>query len=211
MSKQNYIVYDFETGGLNPKVNAVTEVAMISIDGEKLEEIDRYTTFIQPYGDLGYDQRALDITGITMDMINSGKDAKTVVKEMSDFIVNTGKGRGKKPILCGHKIVTFDNLFAEVLFKTHRKDFYSLINNEVYIDTMWWSRMRSPIDEDEHGKHALSAACNRAGIELTDGHRAMNDTASNSLLVVEYLKSLRGAGGATEIVPKHIFRDHFKF
>lgn len=210
-TKINYIVYDLETGGLSSETNAITEVAFIAIDGETLEETGRYTTFVQPYGDLGYDQRALDITGVTMDMINSGKEAKLVVKEIIDFISGQGKGRGKKPILCGHNIIAFDNKFMSRLFKEHRKDFDKIHNTAQYIDSMWWSRMKSPIDEDDHGKHALPAACNRAGIELTDGHRAMTDTASNALLVISYLKSLRGAGGAAVVAPKHEYREHFNF
>jgi len=206
----NYIVYDLETGGFNPKTEAITEIAMIAINGKTLEEIGRYESFIRPYGGLGYNQQALNVTGITMDMINSGKDSKVVAKEVTDFIKSTGAGLNKRPILCGHNIKKFDNPFLSDFLKLHRKDLWKIINDEI-IDTMWWSRMKTPEDSDEFGKHNLSDACNREGVEVIDAHRAMNDTAANAALVVSYLKHLRGTGEAVERVDKHSYRETFKF
>lgn len=209
--KINYVVYDLETGGFNSEEEAITEIAMIAIDGETLEEIERYTTFIKPYGNLNYTDQALKSTGITMEMINSGKDPKIVVKEVSEFLQRQGTAMNKKPILCGHNIIKFDNSFLVKLFSLHRRDLYSLINKDMFFDTMWISRMRSPFDEDEFGKHSLSNACSREGIEVIDAHRAMNDTAANASLVVSYLRYLRGVGSSVEREKKHNYRDTFKF
>ena len=206
----NYIVYDLETGGFSKEKHAITEIAMIAINGRTLEEIGRYESFIRPYASLGYDQQALNVTGITMEMINSGKDAKVVAKEVSDFIKDTGTGMNKKPILCGHNIKKFDNPFLSDFLKFHKKDLWKLINTEI-MDTMWWSRMKTPFDDDEFGKHNLPDACSRQGIEVIDAHRAMNDTAANASLVIAYLKSLRGAGESVDRVEKHNYRDTFKF
>lgn len=209
--KINYIVYDLETGGFSSEKVAITEIALIAIDGQTLEEIERYTTFIQPYGDLGYDQQALDVTGITMDMINSGKDAKVVAKEVAEFIVRQGTGMNKKPILCGHNIIKFDNPFLVKFLGLHRKDLMKLVNKDVFFDTMWWSRMRTPFDSDEFGKHNLTDACNRDGVEIIDAHRALADTTANTQLVVSYLKHLRGTGTAAVQAQKHEYREEFKF
>lgn len=209
--KINYIVYDLETGGFSAEKNAITEIALISIDGQSLEETGRYTTFIQPYLDLGYDKQALDVTGINMDMIMSGKEAKQVAKEVSEFIVSQGTAMNKKPILCGHNIIKFDNPFLAKLLTVVRKDLYNIINKDCILDTMWWSRMRTPVDEDDFGKHNLGDACKREGIEIIDAHRAMQDTAANARLVVSYLKHLRGSGEAISQVQTHEYRETFKF
>src|SRR5690554_1161596 len=222
--RQNYIVYDLETGGFDCKRVAITEIALIAIDGFTLEETERYTTFIKPYSvteisedgvktekKLEYDSQALQVTGITMDMIMSGKESKDVVREVSDFMKRHGTGARKKPILCGHNIIDFDNPFLQVLFKSQKKELEKFINPKHYIDTMWWSRMKTPKDKDQYGTHKLSDACSRQGIELVDAHRAMNDTAANSRLVVSYLKSLRGEGVVVEQEEKHSYTRNFKF
>lgn len=206
----NYIVYDLETGGFNSEKEAITEIALIAINGRTLKEQGRYTTFIKPYGNLGYSQQALDVTGITMDMINSGKDAKVVAKEVADFIKAQGTGLNKKPILCGHNIKKFDNPFLSKLLGLYKKDLWKLINAEI-MDTMWWSRMRTPFDSDDFGKHSLPDACSRDGVEVIDAHRAMNDTAANAALVIKYLQHLRGTGTSVEKVEKHNYRESFKF
>jgi DNA polymerase III alpha subunit (gram-positive type) len=209
--KINYVVYDLETGGFDSEKVAITEIAMIAIDGQSLEEIERYTTFIKPYADLGYDQQALKATGITMDMIHSGKDAKVVATEVNDFLKRQGTAMNKKPILCGHNIVKFDNPFLRKLLGLYRKDLDKIINKDMFMDTMWFSRMRMPYDQDDFGKHSLGVACSREGIEVIDAHRAMNDTAANARLVVSYLKHLRGKGENVVKQEKHSYRETFKF
>ena len=206
----NYIVYDLETGGFNEEKEAITEIALISLNGRTLEEQGRYTTFIKPYGGLGYSQSALDVTGITMDMIQSGKDAKIVAKEVSEFIKAQGTGMNKRPILCGHNIKKFDNPFFSKFLALHKKDLYKMINDEI-MDTMWWSRMRTPFDSDAFGKHNLGDACSRHGIEVIDAHRAMADAAANAELVKSFLKHLRGTGESVAKVEKHNYRETFNF
>lgn len=208
----NYIVYDIETGGFGVDKVAITEVALIALNGETLEEIERYETLIQPYGDLGYGKEAEAITGITMDMLMAdGKPAKQVVKEVNDFIVRQGTGRITKPILCGHNIRDFDNPFMIKLFGLYRKDFLKIVSPAV-LDTMWMSRMKTSALTDEFGKHNHTDACARAGVELFDAHRAMPDTAANAELVKSYLKALRGAGEAVVVKKEeHEYREEFKF
>jgi DNA polymerase III epsilon subunit-like protein len=46
------IVYDLETGGLDFKTNAITEIAMVVIDLETLKVEDTFTTIIKPNYDL---------------------------------------------------------------------------------------------------------------------------------------------------------------
>jgi len=206
-NSQNYIVFDFETGGLDSKKHAITEVAMLAIDGESLEEIDRYSSFIQPYSGLEYSQEALDITGITMDMINTGKTAKQVANDMVKFFKATGIGR-KKPILCGHNIIAFDIPFMEVLFTENKKDLYKSINEHEFLDTMWMSRH---IWTDPSMKHNLTVSCEREGVEIIDAHRAINDVAANTELLKSYLKRMRGAGEISTNKDQHNYREDFNF
>lgn len=48
------IVYDLETGGFDPKTNAITEIAMVVIDLDTLKIEDTFNVIIKPHFDLEY-------------------------------------------------------------------------------------------------------------------------------------------------------------
>ena len=52
MIKSDYIVFDVETGGLDETKNPMTQYAAVILDGCTLKEIDRFETFLKPYGGL---------------------------------------------------------------------------------------------------------------------------------------------------------------
>ena len=43
------IVYDLETGGFDPKINAITEIAMVVIDLDTLKIEDTFNVIIKPH------------------------------------------------------------------------------------------------------------------------------------------------------------------
>ena len=65
------IVYDLETGGLNSKTNAVTEIAMVVVDLETLQIEETFSTIIKPM---------LDLEEIESESI---KEAKAIFKAVS--------------------------------------------------------------------------------------------------------------------------------
>ncbi|UXQ88851.1 hypothetical protein [Tenacibaculum phage Larrie] len=48
------VVFDFETGGFDAKVNSVTEIAMVAVDLETLEIVDEMALLLKPRLDLRY-------------------------------------------------------------------------------------------------------------------------------------------------------------
>ena len=59
--------------------------------------------------------------------------------------------------------------------------------------------------------YKLGTCCKAEGVELVDAHRALADTKANALLMVQYLKSLRGTGEAVtaKAFKKSRFRESF--
>lgn len=218
MKVANLIVWDLETGGLDYKVNPIVEIAMIAIDSVTLEEIGRYEAIIAPYNlennvPAIYDQRALAYNGMTMEKINKGKEAKQVANEIIDFCKSVTKpikfGAGL-PIAVGHNIVSFDIPFLTYFLKLFKKE-YSTIFQPMSIDTLLWSRMKWS-EDDSIQNHKLETACSEVGIELIDGHRAMNDVEANAKLVVNFLNNLRSTSSTTEeVVVTKRYRDTFNF
>lgn len=203
MKFENYfITFDIETGGLKAEKNAVTEVAMIATN-HLLEDVSEYESLIKPYGDYTIEEQALKATGMSLELIKTGKEVEEVVGEIAKYLTKHKVGRNK-PILCGHNIAKFDIPFMIEMFRYCKRDFLSLINEDFYIDTMWWGR----IMWNESVNYKLSTCCDNAGVELVDAHRAMSDTRSNKDLVKYFLSNLRTEGSKNN---QKRFRETFQF
>lgn len=137
------IVLDFETGGLDCRDCACTQIAMQAVRLDTWAVLDRYEKYITPYRkqDVGgvpkrkvlktrqeiaeeeegvpmkYEPVALTYSAITMEMLNlMGEDVKQVATDVIEFAKrNTlSKGFQCKPILIGQNI-TFDIGFLQQL------------------------------------------------------------------------------------------------
>ena len=193
------IVYDLETGGLSSTKNAIVEIAAVAIDGLSLQIIDEYESLISPYELVvidkdgkklvspSYDKGAMDAHGIPMSKIEKAPEAKVVVKEFAQFLTKHKVPR-QLPILCGHNIDKFDNKFLDVLFTSCRANLSKFVADDT-IDTLKWAQ-RHFKKPDQVPNHKLGTMCNHFGIELIDGHRAMNDVKANAGLVVSWLKKM---------------------
>lgn len=199
------ITYDLETGGLKPTENAVAEIACFPFQTENLSDLESYNSLIRPYSDVyTYTEGALKANGLTMNKIKSGEDSKKVIGELCEYFTKYKRGRNL-PILAGHNIQKFDNLFLEELFKFHKKDLWKFVNKDFFIDTMWWARLKW----FESSNYKLGTCCDNANIELIDAHRAVNDTIANKDLAKDFIKSLRGNGDS--LITEKRYRDSFEF
>lgn len=207
----NFIVFDFETGGLDSNKNPVTEIALISLEGGNLEIIESYQSLIAKYDDtLFYDPRAEKVSGISEDLIISeGVDIKTVAQQTLQFLKNANtrqeKNAGLKPILVGHN-VAFDIDFLHHLFhyglgKDYQKQMKDVLHGREdrfgnfqpsYIDT--WSVCKPWFQDDkELTDYKLSTVAEKLGVDLNNAHRAMNDVVSTVEVLRRYLINLRSS------------------
>lgn len=215
-----YIIFDFETGGLSSNDNPVTEIAMIAIKGDhSLDEIARYSALVQPYDDkLIYDERALKITNLSHELLI---EEGILFDEMIDGVIkllrtankqNTRNSPGLRPVLVGHN-VGFDINFLHHIFerkfpqdkmlkksgKIKETSFEALLHGRTdhfgnfqpsYVDTwslskMWFGGLK------ELPNFQLSTVVEKAGIEITDAHRAMNDVIATTELFRAVMRNLR--------------------
>lgn len=217
----SFIILDTETGGLNCRVNAVTEIAAIAIKGDTLEKIDLVSTYIQPYGDYTYEDAALKATGITFQDIESGVPVKEAVQELIDLFKKADLygGRGTKPILVAHNSA-FDKGFIVQLFHHCGKmkeleklvygsvDFYGHFSPE-FLDSIILAKMMWGNDE-EMTKYNLGSCITKAGLELPDAHLALNDTLGLKDLFGVITSKMR-ADSISNNVTAGRYRDHFQF
>lgn len=202
-----FIFFDLETGGLIKQgiTPPITEIAIIVLDND-LKVIQEYSSLVKPHYDSSkdrYEQVALDVSHITMEMCErEGKEASVVAKEVKE-VLTASKGE-KKPILCGHNIDSFDIPILDDFLSLFKIDLSKLVETSMTIDTKWWSRLKYPA----LAKYDLGHVIENSGIELTQAHRAMADTKANMLLGVNMIKCLRGELGVKE---EKRDRDTFKF
>lgn len=204
----NFIVFDLETGGLRKKgwEPPITEIAMCFVDNN-LQDIGEYSSLIKVYKeDSEYNPAALTASNITLKMCNElGKPKEVVLKEIISLLK---KNKTKqKPILVGHNIDEFDIPILDNFFAENGEDLSKYVETKYTIDTLWLARMKYP----SLSNFKLGTVLETAGIDLTNAHRAMNDTKGNKDLFVEMMKCLRGEGSSdsNSIVEK--FRESFTF
>ena len=204
---------DVETGGtFNSKQKAtidvaLVEVAIVVIDVQELKIIEEYSSIISPYKEsLLYAKEAEEVHGITKAMIaEHGQPLKDVVRKIRTILTKY-KNTRRKAILGGHNVM-FDVEFLKYAFEFCGFDLSDLIGD--IEDT--WKIAGYSVGEQENYK--LGTCCVKNGIDLVESHRAQGDIRANALLMIEYLKRLRGEGTAhvaRESEEESRFRDSFE-
>ena len=193
----NYIVFDVETGGLDYKVNPITQIAMVVLDGTTLQELEAYSTYIKPYDSTHvYEPKALTYTGITMDMLNNkGEHHDTIFQHLvtlfKKYKAPGGRPGNSKyyPCLVGHNASEFDRKFLWKFFKSHNCDLYDYVR-EYIEDTQLETQKAVPT----LASVKLSNCCEHFGITLEGAHDALNDTRATAQLFRVLCQKLRGEG-----------------
>lgn len=200
MITSNYIVHDCETGGLDEEENPITQYACIILDGTTLKELDRYETFVKPYGGLKIEQAALDKTMVTMSDIKNGVDVKEFVSTAQDLWKQyQSKAKwedARRLISVGHNI-PFDHRMLGWAFSFCKKGSIWQLLQDSFIDTMVLTKMGFGINGNE--KITLSDAIRYTKLKITDAHGAMNDVEANADLFRWFTKKLRSKKGEASV------------
>ncbi len=218
----NFLVFDFETGGLSPNKNPITEFAGIWLDGETLEPMYDFQGLVRPYSDtLAYEAKAMEINGLSERLcLAEGRPVSDIVGEILSYstMCNQGKARGKKTILVGHN-VQFDIGFLQAIFKLTGNDLgFCFEGNKDYFgnfqptffDTMSLSRVKH--GHTDQAKHTLSVIADKEDVEMIDAHRAMSDVVVTAEIFVKYVSMLRNNQATKGIKqPKDTFTESFTF
>lgn len=233
----SWIFLDFETGGLDPRWNAVTEIALIAIKGDTLEKIDLISTYIKPYGEfvdklpkdpvagkLYYEAEALKHTGITVSDLESGVTLEEAVNEIISLLTKADlspKNKGSKPILVAQNSKFDKGFFIQIFTLTGKlkelekltfgdTDYYGNYQPEM-LDTQFLTKAAFGNDPDIPN-FKLETCMVKAGIELPDAHKAINDTIGMKDMAVVLFNRLRSTGEVqSEVHTASKFRNHFQF
>lgn len=238
---------DFETGGLDPQTCACTQIAVQAVRLDNWLVVDQYQAYISPYNkqsaglttkkvlrtraeitkeeniSMLYEQKALDYSAITMDILRQqGVNIVDVAKEIIAFAKRNTMSPGKqcKPILIGQNI-PFDIAFLQQMMnyaglmaefeKTFAgtKDYYGNFQPH-YIDTIQVGRLAFAADS-ELNSYKLEIVASHLGVELDDAHDAAADVTATLDVLGAYTARLRNNEGATITTQQRDkTRKHFK-
>lgn len=151
----DYVLFDIETTGLSPEVDAVVELSALKVFGGNV--VDEFSKLINPCIHIPY--TASSINGITDDIV---KDSPTMETVLSDFITFIGND-----ILVGHNIRRFDLKFLQ---RDALHLFGKMIPND-YVDTLIVANRYLP----ELESRSLENLSYHYGISYSGAHRALND------------------------------------
>lgn len=203
----NFIVIDFETGGLDCRKNPVMEFAAIAVDGVTLDDIVRYEDYISPYDDeLIYSPDAAKVTGITRELCEQkGIPLDQFISDLMELCkgANTRNTKTARPFFVAHNW-PFDRGFLQDIMRRSGEDWSKLVDGDFDcygnfiphgIDSQDIAKfLWAPITETTT-RFKLSDCCGMAGIEHVDAHRAMSDVEPLADLMRYFISRLRSSGG----------------
>jgi DNA polymerase III alpha subunit (gram-positive type) len=217
MAGTRIVCYDLETGGFYTKDHryGIAEVAMVSMDSETLEEVDRLHLIIQPY--LTYDKtltqytpKALEVNGLTMDKIHAGIPAVEAIQLIVAFLKKQAvPGKTGKPYLGGHNIDEFDSPMLDQFFELHKQDLSKLIQTSSF-DTLYLSRLIFQGPLTIQLGNGLQHIHSTLGFDSFEAHRALADVEANLDVIREFLMRLRNSS-STSGNSNQRSRNQFKF
>ncbi len=162
-----FVVFDIETTGLSSVNDKITEIGAVIIKGRKV--IASYNSLINP--EVSIPLKIVKLTGITDKMVSGERTIDKVLPEFLSFA-------GDRPL------VAHNALFDWGFIKNKSEELGYEIKNTI-IDTLELSRNLLTIK-----KHRLNDLCDHFGINLSNHHRAKDDSEATAKALVEMFKLL---------------------
>ena len=162
-----YVVLDLEMTGLSAKTDQIIEIGAIKIKDNAV--VEKMECLVNPRCKIP--TRVVELTGITDEMVISGRDRDEAIGELLDFL--------EGQILVGQN-VGFDYSFLKQWAVNHKRPFEAKA-----CDTLKLARVLLPAEQPKK----LENLCQYFGIEREREHRALDD-ALETWKVFEKLKEL---------------------
>jgi DNA polymerase-3 subunit epsilon len=158
----NLTILDFETTGLNPEWDFVTEIGAIRVrDGIQVAQLQAVVNFggVLP-------PEITKLTGITQEEINAGKDPVKAFRLLRAFIGNS--------TIVAHN-AAFDVAFLNRSYNRYGSEGLTLTNDWLCTKRLAQQLFWNEYDFQELGGFGLAGLCKHFEIEQQGHHRALND------------------------------------
>ena len=164
------LLYDFETSGLNPFHEDITEIGCRCLETDEV-----FTCLVQPLSNKLLDKKVQQLTGITNELLKKeGQKPIEAFVGFFDFLYKHYK-KDTDMIMVAHNGLAFDDIFLK---KTHRwlqgegcLEYDDMMENIQFVDSLLVSRLLHP----ERYSHSMKSMCLTYNITNNAAHRAMGD------------------------------------
>lgn len=247
------IVFDFETGGLDATKCGATQISLHAVRLDTFEVMEKLNLYIRPYNYkagvdkpvrkvvrskyeieednsslMEYKDKALDVSGITMELLEAkGQELQSVCEQILDFIERNTLNvtKSNKPFLVGQNVLFDIGFMQQIMSYTGLYDrFAKAVDGHLdfwghfqpyYVDTILFAKLA--LDHDKNiNSWKLELSAERLGIDLDDAHDADADVTATREIVRVLTARMRNAdaesGAATPLAieKREKLRDHFK-
>jgi DNA polymerase III epsilon subunit-like protein len=128
MASKDFILFDFETGGINPHTCQPTQLAAIALDGRNFRVKGTFNSEIRAVTDnekaiaaglAPLEEEALKVTGKTREAIDKAPSLESVWPKFVSFVEksNWNKTSFFAPIAVGYNIIGYDMIIIDRLCK----------------------------------------------------------------------------------------------
>lgn len=179
----NYLWGDGETTGLNPVENDIIQWACIPVIAGKIQP--HFNEFFQPIRWDNIDQGAVDVHGITVDMMKTFQKSEEALEKFIAYLDSFGE----KFIIAGFNI-EFDKRFLSSWFAKHNRsdDFSRLFDVDTHCTFKRWKSLGRLAPTLVNNK--LETIANHYGIQI-NAHDALSDIMA-TIEVDKIVAKLRG-------------------
>jgi DNA polymerase-3 subunit alpha (Gram-positive type) len=168
----DFVVFDIETTGLNPKHDKIIEIAAVRIEGGQVAET--FTALIDPHEPLS--EKIKELTGIEDEHLTGQPGIEEILPRFLEF------ARGA--VLVAHN-AGFDTGFVREACSQHGYP-YELTS----VDTLGLSRLLLK----DLKRHRLNMVAKHLGVKLENHHRALDDAAATAEIFIKLVARLREEG-----------------
>jgi len=174
LKESEYVVFDFETTGLEASQERIIEIGAVKIADNEI--IDRFSTLVNPQKSIS--RKITKLTGIKNNDVSNAPAIEEVLPEFLDFIGDA--------VLVAHNI-DFDYSFLRA--ECHRSKLE--VPRLPLLDTVALSRALLT----DLNSHKLNKVAKELEISLENHHRALDDAAATAQILLELIeKAQQGEG-----------------
>lgn len=181
------LVFDTETGGLEPQKCGVCSVTLKVTGEDKIK-----TIIIKPEEGLEYNPRALEVNGFTLAKLKEeGIEPLEAIAEINKFI-NDNFGYGVKPMGVGHN-VKFDVDFLDAFYARYTNQRFSKKIHYHLMDTMIMAQMLHHAGIKTHSRFRLIDVYRELfGEDFKDAHTSNADVLATERVYLKQIAILKG-------------------
>jgi len=164
------LIYDFETSGLNPYHEDITEIGCRCLESDEV-----FTCLVQPLSDRILCDKVIELTGITNELLKKeGLAPMDAYKSFFEYLHKIYLVNNDITMVA-HNGAGFDDIFLK---RVHRylqgeseSKYDDMMESIKFVDSLNVSRLLHP----ERYSHSMKAMCMLYNIKNESAHRAMGD------------------------------------